>query len=104
MTMQKFEKELTTVKGEIQSCRSEARKAKDNHTQSLTSIQAKLTTSQLVSQHEEGKVLRKLTQLIENLKRNLQRQRNILTKSSHVLKEMLQHLEKKWRKVKKNLN
>ena len=71
MTTQKFENELTTVKGEIQSCRSEARKAEDNHTQSLTSIQAKLTTSQLVSQHEEGKVSRKLTRQIENLKRNL---------------------------------
>ena len=71
MTFQKFEKELTTVKEEIQSCCSEARKAEDNHTQSLTSIQAELTTSQLVSQHEEGMVSRKLTQQIENLKRNL---------------------------------
>ena len=71
VTTRKFEKELTTVKGEIQSCRSEARKAEDNHIQSLTSIQAKLTTSQLVSQHEEGKVSIKLTQQIENLKRNL---------------------------------
>ena len=68
MTKQKFEKELTTVKGEIQSCHSEARKAKDNHTQSLKSMQAKLTTSQLVSQHKEGKVSGKLTQEIKNIK------------------------------------
>ena len=71
MTTQKFENELTTVKGEIQSCCSEARKAEDSYTQSLTSIRAELRTSQLVSQHEEGKVSRKLTQQIENLKRNL---------------------------------
>ena len=71
MTTRKFEKELMTVKEEIQSCHSEARKAEDDHTQSLTSIQAKLTTSQLVNHHEEGKVSRKLTQQIENLKRNL---------------------------------
>ena len=71
MTTRKFEKELMTVKEEIQSYHSEARKAEDNHTQSLTSIQAKLTTSQLVNHHEEGKVSRKLTQQIENLKRNL---------------------------------
>ena len=45
VTTRKFEKELTTVKGEIQSCRSEARKAEDNHTQSLTSIRAKLNFS-----------------------------------------------------------
>ena len=64
MTSQKFEKELTAVKEEIQSCRSEARKAEDNHTQSLTSIEAKLTTSQLVSQHEAAK----LTQQIKNIK------------------------------------
>ena len=64
MTTQKFEKELTTVKEEIQTYRSEARKAEDNHTQSLTSIEAKLTTSQLVSQHEAAK----LTQQIKNIK------------------------------------
>ena len=64
MTPQKFEKELTTVKEEIQSCRSETRKAEDNHTRSLTSIEAKLTTSQLVSQHEAAK----LTQQIKNIK------------------------------------
>ena len=71
MTTRKFEKELMMVKEEIQSYHSEARKAEDDHTQSLTSIQAKLTTSQLVNHHEEGKVSRKLTQKIENLKRNL---------------------------------
>ena len=64
MTTQKFEKELTTVKEEIQTYRSEARKAEDNNTQSLTSIEAKLTASQLVSQHEAAK----LTQQIKNIK------------------------------------
>ena len=34
------------IKEETQSYRSEARKAEDDHTQSLTSIQAKLITSQ----------------------------------------------------------
>ena len=43
MTSQKFEKELTAVKEEIQSCCSETRKAEDNHTRSLTCIEAKLT-------------------------------------------------------------
>ena len=70
-TTQMFEKEFTTIKEEIQACCSEAKKAEDNYAQSLTSIQAKLTASQVVGQHEEGKASRKLTQQIENLKRNL---------------------------------
>ena len=70
-TTQKLEKKLTSVKEEIQTCHSEARKTEDNHTQSLASIEAKLTASQLVSQREEGKVSGKLTQQIKNIKQNL---------------------------------
>ena len=70
----KFEKELATVKEEIQTCRNEATNDKDNFTQSLISVQTKLTASVeqvLISLREEGKVTGKLTQQMKNIKQDL---------------------------------
>ena len=70
----KFEKELATIKEEIQTCRNESTNAKDDFTQSLTSVQTKLTASVeqlLISLREEGKVTGKLTQQMKTIKQDL---------------------------------
>ena len=108
MTTQKFEKELTTVKGEFQSCHSEARKAKDSHTQSLKSMQAKLTTSQLVSpQHEEGKVSGKLTQEIKNIKnirQNLSETKKLFNQKLKCAKENITAIREEMKKSHEELS
>ena len=104
---QKFEKELTIVKEEIQSCRSEARKAKDNHTQSLTSIEAKLKTSQLISQHEEGKISGKLTQEIKNIKnirQDLSETKKLFNQKLRCAEEDITAIREKMKKSLEELN
>ena len=61
--IQKFEKELATVKEEIQTCRNETTNAKDNLTASVEQLSTSL--------REEGKAMGRHTQQIKNIKQDL---------------------------------
>ena len=103
MTSQKFEKELTTVKEEIQSCRSETRKAEDNHTRSLTSIEAKLTTSQLVSQHEAAKLTQQIKN-IKNIKQDLSGTKKVFNQKLQCAEEDITAIREEMKKSRKELS